>query len=95
MANDLGGDILLLLKTKLLSCLFGAIWLFVLLQGCGNMAKQMNTSEALYRSKCSSCHNIIAPSRYGKETWRLYIDKYGQKMTDQEKRTVLQYLADR
>ncbi len=57
------------------------------------MAKPMSDGQVLYLSKCSSCHNIIAPSRYDKEDWQLYLDKYGQKMTDEEKRAVLEYLV--
>ena len=73
--------------------LFGAIGLFALVYGCHDMAVKMSSAEMLYRAKCSSCHNIIAPGSYDKEKWRLHIDKYGQKMTDEEKRVVLQYLA--
>ena len=79
---------------KLSFGLFGGIGLIILVHGCGNIAKKMSAGEVLYRAKCSSCHNIIAPSRHDKELWRLYIDKYGEKMTAEEKQTVLRYLAD-
>ena len=65
----------------------------IFVYGCAMMAKPMSDGQVLYRSKCSSCHNIIAPSRYDKEDWQLYLDKYGQKMTDEEKRAVLEYLV--
>jgi len=65
----------------------------IFVYGCAKMAKQMSSGEVLYRSKCSSCHNVIAPSSYGREDWGRYIDKYGQKMTDEEKRAVLGYLV--
>ncbi len=82
------------MKKKLLLWLFGTIGLFMLVYGCGNMAVEMSEGEILYRAKCSSCHNIIAPGHHDKEKWRIYIDKYGQKMTSEEKQTVLQYLLE-
>ncbi len=82
------------MKKKLLVWLFVSVGLFMLVYGCHNMVTEMSDSEILYRAKCSSCHNIIAPASFGKEKWHLYIDKYGQKMTDEEKRMVLQYLTD-
>ncbi len=79
---------------KLLLWLVGAVGLFALVYGCQNMLAEMSEGQALYRAKCSSCHNIIEPSRHDKETWDIYVSKYGQKMTREEKRAVLQYLAD-
>ena len=55
---------------------------------------EMSEGEKLYRSKCSSCHNIIEPNRHKEETWQGYIEEYGKKMTVDEKRLVLQYLVD-
>ena len=82
------------IRKQLLFCVFGVVCLLIFVYGCAKMAKPMSDGEALYRSKCSSCHNTIPPSRYDKEDWRGYIDKYGRKMTDEEKRAVLEYLAD-
>ena len=82
------------MNKKLLIWLLGAVGLFILGYGCQDMAAEMSYGKMLYRAKCSSCHNVIAPGRFGKEKWRLYIDEYGQKMTTEEKRVVLQYLAD-
>ena len=65
----------------------------IFVYGCVKIAKPMSDGQVLYRAKCSSCHNIIAPSRYDKEDWQLYLDKYGKKMTDEEKRAVLEYLV--
>lgn len=65
----------------------------MLAYGCQTMAAKMSDGEMLYLAKCSSCHNIIAPSSYDKEEWRLYVNKYGQEMTAEEKRIVLQYLV--
>ena len=78
---------------KLLLWLVGAVGLFALVYGCQNMAAEMSEGQALYHAKCSSCHNIIEPSRHDKETWDIYVSKYGQKMTGEEKGAVLQYLV--
>ncbi|MFQ6034507.1 MAG: c-type cytochrome [Sedimentisphaerales bacterium] len=81
------------MEKKLLLRLFVAVGLFMLVYGCHNMAKEMSDGQKLYRAKCSSCHNIIAPECYDREKWHLYVDKYGQKMTTEEKQVVLQYLV--
>ncbi len=57
------------------------------------MAAEMSEGQVLYHAKCSSCHNIIEPSRHDKETWDIYVSEYGQKMTTEEKRSLLQYLV--
>ncbi len=68
--------------------------LFMLVYGCQNMAVKMSDGEMLYKAKCSSCHNIIAPSRFNRDIWLRYIEKFGGKMTDEEKLVVLRYLED-
>jgi len=78
---------------KSLLLLFGSIGLFMSIHGCQSMAVQMSDGERLYRAKCSSCHNIIEPSRHDRQTWQKYVDEYGRKMTIEEKRLVLQYLV--
>ena len=70
----------------------GVAGLIVLVCGCADMAIEMSKGQMLYRAKCSSCHSVIARSRYGQERWRLYVDKYGRKITSEEKQTILQYL---
>jgi len=65
-----------------------------LIDGCRSMMVEMSEGEKLYRSKCSSCHNIIEPNRHDEETWHKYVEEYGRKMTVDEKRLVLQYLVD-
>ena len=82
------------MSKNLLLSLFGAICLFMLINGCRNMMVEMSEGEKLYRSKCSSCHNIIEPNRHDKETWQKYVEEYGKKMTIEEKRLVLKYLVD-
>jgi hypothetical protein len=83
-----------IMEEKLLPWLLGVIGLLALVYGCQNIAVEMSRGEMLYNAKCSSCHNLIEPSRHDKKTWDIYVDKYGRKMTDQEKRVVLQYLVD-
>jgi hypothetical protein len=79
---------------KLLIWLFVSAGLLVIACGCNGIAKKMNKDAALYSSKCSSCHNLIEPSRFGKEQWRLCIDKYGRRMAIEEKQLLLAYLTD-
>jgi hypothetical protein len=83
-----------IMEMKLSLWLLGAIGLLALIYGCRNMAVEMRYSKMLYHAKCSSCHNIIEPSSHDKETWEIYVDEYGKKMTAEEKRTVLHYLVD-
>ena len=78
---------------KCLFLLLAAITLFTSIRGCQSMAIQMSSGEKLYRAKCSSCHNIIGPDRHDEETWRKYVNDYGEKMTIEEKQLVLRYLA--
>jgi hypothetical protein len=71
----------------------GAVGALLLLYGCHNMVREMSYGERMYRAKCSSCHNVIAAEDHDPEKWRLYVERYGQEMTDEEKRTVLHYLT--
>jgi len=78
---------------KLLLSLFGAVGLLTLIYGCQSMVFQMSDGERLYRAKCSSCHNIIEPSRHDRQTWQEYVDEYGRKITIEDKQLILQYLV--
>ena len=73
--------------------LLGIVGLLTAIYGCSSASKNMSSGEVLYRSKCSSCHNTIAPAEHDSESWRLYVNKYGQDMTSGEKEKVLQYLV--
>ena len=55
--------------------------------------KEMSVGEVLYQGKCSSCHNLIDPSQFAKEKWNTYVNKYGKKMTAEEKQLLLDYLT--
>ena len=78
----------------LLFLLFGVLGLSILVHGCHDVMVEMSDGEKLYRAKCSSCHKIIAPSRFNRDIWLRYIEKFGGKMTDEEKLVVLRYLED-
>ena len=82
----------MIMVKKLLLLMLVAIVPLTLIHGCKSMAVQMSDGEKLYGSKCSSCHNIIEPSRHNKETWQKYVEEYGKKMTTEQKQLVLQYL---
>lgn len=76
---------------KILLCLFG---LCLLAHGCNDTAKPMDKGAIMYSRKCSSCHNLIEPSRFDMEQWRHYVDKYGEKMKIEEKQLLLDYLRN-
>ena len=73
--------------------LVGALGVGLTLWGCQGAAKPMSSGEALYRVKCSSCHGVIARERHDSETWRVYVDRYGKKLTSQQKSAMLEYLT--
>jgi cytochrome c5 len=81
------------MRRKLQIWLSGAAGALLLVYGCHNMAREMSCGEMLYRAKCSSCHNVIAPKDHDPEEWHLYVERYGREMTDEEKGTVLHYLT--
>lgn len=81
------------MKNTLFICLLGAAAVLTLLHGCQTTASQMSTADVLYRGKCSSCHNLIAPDKFDKDDWSKYVDEYGKKMTKDEKRILLDYLT--
>ena len=80
-------------KIKITVWPFAIVLIFIWLFGCQNTAVEMSDSQILYSAKCSSCHNLIPPDRHDRPTWSEYIDKYGQKLTAQEKDELLLYLA--
>lgn len=78
---------------KLLIVLLESIGLVMIAHGCHDMARDMDPRAVLYSRKCSSCHNLIEPSRFDEETWRRYVEKYGQKLTIEEKQRLVYYLV--
>ncbi len=77
----------------LLVCLVGTVWAVTLLHGCQTAPSRMSPGEIMYRGKCASCHNLIAPARFAIEEWKTYVDRYGKKLTAGEKQMLLDYLA--
>ena len=69
---------------------------YLFMCGCSTSANSGDfadsAAKSLYSSKCTSCHSLLPPQDYTVDTWRLYVDKYGKKMTQMEKQTVLDYL---
>ena len=65
----------------------------LLFYSCHNVTNNFSEDEILYKSKCSSCHNLIESTRFDKETWHLYVDRYGQEMNTEEKELLLDYLT--
>ena len=81
------------MEKKLLLCILVIMCPLMLVYGCQNMAVQMSGGEKLYRAKCSSCHSVISPGDHDEENWRMYVGKYGKKMTEEEKRIVIEFLT--
>lgn len=61
--------------------------------GCASAVKDLDPGDRLYRAKCGSCHRLIEAHEHDTETWRFYVDKYGKKMSPDEKETVLGFLS--
>ncbi len=59
---------------------------------CSDLAVNFSDGQTLYHAKCSSCHNIIAPDSHNEQQWQFYVEKYGKKMTDEQKQTMMNYL---
>ena len=65
--------------------------LFVL-HGCASLTAELGEGERLYRANCSSCHRLIRPEEHDAPAWRHYVDEYGQALTHEEKRLILDFL---
>ncbi|MHC5103775.1 MAG: hypothetical protein ACYSOQ_10215 [Planctomycetota bacterium] len=72
---------------------------YLFICGCSTPADSGNfagsPAKTLYSAKCGSCHRLLPPQDYTSDQWRLYVDKYGKKMTQLQKQTVLEYLESR
>ena len=56
--------------------------------------KKIKKGEILYRNYCSSCHALIEPARFSQKKWNMYVEKYGKKLTLEEKNLLLDYLNE-
>lgn len=81
------------MKKMVLICILGAGAILALLGGCQNNPSQLSPGDMLYRTKCSSCHRLVAPERLDREGWRRYVARYGKKMTAKEREVLLDYLV--
>jgi hypothetical protein len=70
------------------------IGLFVILgslfvvHGCNSVSQNMSTAQRLYASKCTSCHMLIEPSAFDEKAWQVYVHRYGEHLTEDEKRVL-------
>ena len=71
--------------------------LYILMYGCSSVAgTDIGTpGRSLYASKCASCHRLLPPQDYTAEQWRHYVDKYGEKLSSEQKQVILDYLRPR
>lgn len=68
---------------------------YIFMYGCSSAIRENSMSAdaaSLYSSKCGSCHRLLDPQDYSASLWQYYVDKYGKKMTIQDKERVLNYL---
>ena len=53
---------------------------------------KMTHGEKLYRAKCANCHLLRNPHDNTPEEWAVNVEKYGKKMTAEQRQLVLEYL---
>ena len=54
--------------------------ILVLVWGCHPPSVQLSPGERLYRASCASCHRLIQPQEHDEDTWRAYVEKYGDRL---------------
>ena len=79
------------MKIKLI--LYAIAMLLIVVYGCQYPLANFSEGEILYRAKCLSCHNRIAPDSFDADAWRQYIEKYGDSMTGDEKKLLFDHLT--
>lgn len=70
-----------------------AVGLIFLVHGCQTMATSMSRDERLYRAKCSSCHQPVAPETRTPDRWHELLQHHGPKLTEAERAAILRYLT--
>ena len=80
------------MKFSQITCLITAAILIAAFIGCQE-SNQLPTAQKLYSSKCSSCHRLIPPEKHTPAEWKLYIDRYGKKLTNDQKNALLTHLS--
>ncbi len=68
----------------------------LMLSGCSTSPgySTMSPGQSLYSAKCSSCHRLIEPQAHSSSEWKYYVDKYGKKLSSEDKRVMLEYLTE-
>ena len=54
--------------------------------------KELSEGDRLYRAKCTSCHRLLKPKDYPDEKWQEAVKKFGKKLTDEERKKILEHL---
>lgn len=67
-----------------------------LLAGCSEYIRgtDMSEGERLYRSRCSACHMLIKKDALSKDGWELAVKRYGGKLSEEDKRKIIEYLTE-
>jgi hypothetical protein len=50
---------------------------------------------SVYRWKCTSCHRLIDPSERDAETWRRAVERFGARLSAEERAAITEYLVPR
>lgn len=75
----------------------------IVLVGCGSpepVAPTPHPGQALVATKCSTCHSIVQVdnAKYSREIWETTVNRMvmaGMQITDEQKASVIDYLAIR
>ena len=73
------------------------IVLFLLLvAGCATSIIYNSKGEELYYDKCGGCHRLYTKTKLSKEKWRREVEDMSKKakLSDEEKRMIIEYLAN-
>ncbi|HEY4717041.1 MAG TPA: cytochrome c [bacterium] len=84
------------MKAPFLQAKYLLIVLGPLCLACSSLIKstdKISDGERLYRSKCSACHMLIERERLSKEGWKAAVEKYGAKLTEEDRSKILQHLT--
>jgi hypothetical protein len=68
-----------------------------LLAGCSGYIRgtELSEGERLYRSRCSACHMLIEKDALSRDGWELAVKRYGEKLKEEEKKKILEYLTEK
>jgi cytochrome c5 len=85
------------LKTTILGVAIGVTAMGMSIPGCSPKASDknqpMSQGEKLYRGNCATCHRLLAPEEHDGPTWEAYIEKYGKRLSPEEKKLVYNFLT--